>query len=88
MMLHKAKCSFISSRQKTAKTECGKIVAAAKIATTVDADCPGCRAAAEESFRGAELVLEHCKKMKLPTDELESSIPGFRANMYKTAVFL
>lgn len=87
-MLHKARVSFISRNQKTAKTECGKTVACANIAVQVDADCPACRAAAEDSFNGALLILKHCKERGLDFAELEASIPGYRADMYRTVVFL
>lgn len=88
--LHLASVSFIGRTQKTAKTECGKVVSTTHIAVRVDADCPQCRAIAEAHIRGAELLLVHAKSAGLLKNaaEIEADLPQWREKMYRTVVFL
>lgn len=83
-MLHKASISFISRRQKTAKTACGKVVKASNIAVNVDADCPDCRAFADNELEGMKTVLASC-----PADsKAAEAFAKYEPLRYRTEYFL
>lgn len=87
MFTHKAAVSFISRTQKTAKTECGKIVKADLIAVNADCTCPGCIAAVDKLWVGNESMLALSKERGLDVTGLQASLTAARPLRYQTASF-
>lgn len=61
--------TFVSHKQKTATTLCGKKVAASKIALDSDATCPECRASAEQSHASFVNLTKHARETNMPMGE-------------------
>jgi hypothetical protein len=84
---HKAAMSFIGRTQKTAKTECGKIVKTSAIAIESDCTCIGCRAEVDTQWAAiadvrAALIAQGLEPR---TSQAECEPP---ANKYHSIIFL
>jgi hypothetical protein len=78
---HKAAVSFIGRMQKTAKTECGKIVKVAALAVESDCTCPECRTVIDRNW---DLPAE---MLKDASPETLAGIEKGRKLRYQTARF-
>jgi hypothetical protein len=87
---HKAAMGFVSRFQKTAKTECGKVVKVSALAIECATDCPACRGAIEKSVSALITVAASLKARFGESDaprEAEA-LAAHPDSMYRTIYFL
>lgn len=86
---HKASVSFIGRTQKTAKTECGRVVKTSAIAINTDCTCPGCIAAVDDQWKGVAALIEHGKTVPgYDAAKAERELMADKPRRYHTIIFL
>lgn len=86
---HKSSVGFVSLGQKTAKTECGKIVKVSALAIDCATDCPGCREKVQASIAALQSVAAEFRKRWGDIDTTrEADKAAADPAIYNTARFL
>lgn len=85
---HKAYLSFIGRTQKTAKTECGRIVKTSAIAIDADCTCLGCRAEVDSQIAAARALADYAESKGTASAAELFALRSTHTGLYRTVYFL